>query len=135
MTNAVLIKEQDKMVTTYQEQSIHEQASINLAFETLMHSKYSDLRRMLFATKEEFNRFRQIVINCVLATDILDERVMARQNVRWGCLFRDQEDEDAEDEDISTSEYEPENEGDQKASVVIERLLLVSDIAHTMQHW
>ena len=54
---------------------------------------------------------------------------MGEQFVRWGCLFRD------DDEDGDDSDDEPENEQDQRASIVLERLLLISDIAHTMQHW
>lgn len=136
VTNSELVKEKDKMASIYKDKSIHEQASIELAFETLMQTKYSDLRKVLFATKDEFNHFRQIVINCVLSTDILDDHVMAYQNVRWGLLFRDHEEkEDLDDGDVSASEYEPENEEDQKASVIAERLILISDVSHTMQHW
>jgi hypothetical protein len=64
-----------------------------------------------------------------MATDILDEKIMGEQFVRWGCLFR------GDDDDGEDSDYEPENEGDQKACLVAERLLLLSDLAHTMQHW
>jgi hypothetical protein len=98
VSNGTLVNEQDKMAKLYKDKSIHEQASVDLAFDTLMQTKYAKLRKVLFATDDEFHRFRQIVINCVLSTDILDDRVMARQNVRWGCLFRDQEDEEPEDD-------------------------------------
>ncbi|CAB9516323.1 Receptor-type guanylate cyclase gcy [Seminavis robusta] len=131
--NATLVKEKSQIATLYNNTSIHEQASVDSAFETLMDDKYEQLRDVLFTTEEEFYRFRQIVMNSVMATDILDEKIMAKQSVRWGCLFRDADDE--EDDAVFADDYAPENEGDQKASLVVERLLLVSDIAHTMQHW
>lgn len=120
------------MATLYNNISIHEQESVDSAFELLMDDKYSELRRTIFATEDEFYRFRQIVINCVLATDMSNEKIMGKQAVRWGCLFRDNE--NAQSDDISL-DYEPENEGDQKASIVIERLSLISDLAHYTQHW
>lgn len=134
MPNSQLVKEKANLAELYNGKSIHEQDSVNSAFDTLMDDKYAQLRQTLFATQNEFYRFRQIVINSVMATDILDEKVMAKQSVRWGCLFRDHEEEE-EGDDVSYSEFEPENEGDQKTSIVVERLILVSDIAHTMQHW
>ena len=127
--NSQLVEERAQVATLYNQTSIHEQASVDTAFEVFMDDKYSKLRSVLFTTEEEFYRFRQIVINGVMATDILNKRVMAKQGVRWGCLFRDAE------EDASFSDYEPENEADQKTSIVMERLLVISNIAHTMQHW
>jgi len=126
VTNKQLIKEKSKVAMLYKGISVHEQESIDSAFETLMDDKYADLRNVLFTTEQEFYRFRQIVINTVMATDILSEKVMAKQSVRWGCLFRDHTD------DASYSDFDSENEGAQKASIVVERLLVLSDIAHTV---
>ena len=38
-----------------------------------MQSEFADLRRCIFATKEELRRFRQVIVNVVLATDIFDK--------------------------------------------------------------
>ena len=61
-----LVKENAQISKLYKETSIHEQASVDSAFEMLMDDRYTKLRDFLFATKEEFQRFRQIVINVSL---------------------------------------------------------------------
>lgn len=131
--NSQLVAENAQIATLYDGKSIHEQASVDTTFEIFMEDKYSQLRNLLFTTEDEFHRFRQIVINGVMATDILSKKVLAKQAVRWGCLFGDDDDDD--DDDASSSDFEPDNESDQKTSIVLERLLVISNIAHTMQHW
>jgi hypothetical protein len=61
-----LVKEKAQISMLYKETSIHEQASVDSAFETLMDDKYKQLRDFLFASEQEFRRFRQIVINVSL---------------------------------------------------------------------
>jgi hypothetical protein len=71
--NTQLIKENASIVTVYKNKSIAEQNSVDLAWDLLMDEAYADLRRAIYVTEEDFVRFRQLVVNIVLATDIMDK--------------------------------------------------------------
>ena len=61
----------------YKNKSVAEQNSIDLAWDLLMSNEYSELRKCIYTTKEEFQRFRQLVVNVILATDIFDKELSA----------------------------------------------------------
>merc|ERR1711897_130430 len=82
---------------------------------------YKDLRSCIYSTKEELKRFRQLVINTVMATDIVDKELQSLRKMRWEKAF-------------STTE-ETKLDIDRKATIVIEHLIQASDVSHTMQHW
>ena len=66
-----------------------------------------------------------MVINCVLATDIIDADLKKLRNARWEKAFqKKQPGEQVTKDDI-----------DRKATIVIEHLIQASDVCHTMQHW
>ena len=56
------------MATKYKNKSIAEQNSVDIAWDLLMRDEFEDLRRTIYATKEELLRFRQLIVNAVLAT-------------------------------------------------------------------
>ena len=122
--NSVLIKENGDLAKLYQNKSIAEQNSVDLSWAVLMEDSYADLRAAIFETKDEQDHFRQIVVNCVMATDIMDPNLKADRNKRWGLAF-------GGTPARNTLVREDDN---RKATVVIEHLLQASDIAHTMQH-
>ena len=79
-------------------------------------------------------RFRQLLINVVIATDIADRERRAGERVRWEKAFAG--DSNWEDEWKSLSEMELSTvDISLKATVVLEQIVLASDVAHTMQHW
>ena len=47
--------------------------SFNIAWDLFVDGPYDDLRKLLCPTQEELDRFRQLLINTLLATDIADE--------------------------------------------------------------
>jgi len=53
-------KEQQEMGEKYKQKSIAEQNSSDLAWDLLMDQKYADLRNILFVTRAELLRFRQV---------------------------------------------------------------------------
>jgi class 3 adenylate cyclase len=125
VSNAQLVKEGNTMAKTYKERSVAEQNSVDVAWNLLMKPAYKDLRRCIFSTSAELDRFRQLVVNAVLATDILDIDLAASRRKRWEKSFSSGRSKDAHSEsDIN-----------RKATIVIEHLLQASDVAHTMQHW
>lgn len=121
--NAQLVKENTRNAQIYKK-SVAEQNSVDLAWEMLMQEEYTALRSCIYQTEEELKRFRQLVVNTVLATDIVDKELQALRKNRWETAFSDEQKDDR-----STL-----NEN-RKATIVIEHLIQASDVSHTMQHW
>lgn len=76
--NARLVAEKHKLADTYKGVSVAEQNSVDLAWNLLMQPQYKDLLALIAATPEEVARFRQLVVNVVLATDIVDKQLCVR---------------------------------------------------------
>jgi class 3 adenylate cyclase len=121
--NAQLVDEKTDLATMYSGKSVAEQNSFDVAWSLLMEPCYSDLRAAIYATQQEHERFRQLVVNAVMATDIMDKELGALRRKRWEKAFNAQGNEDAG------------RIADRKATIVIEHLIQASDVAHTMQHW
>ena len=121
--NSVLVKEGDPVADLYNGTSVAEQNSIDIAWDLLMEPRFHNLRRQIYTTESEFVRFRQLVVNSVMATDILDKNLKELRNKRWATAFA----EDAEQQSRQAI--------NRKATIVIEHLIQASDVSHTMQHW
>jgi len=124
--NTQLIKEHFDIADIYKNQSIAEQNSVDLAWALLMEDNFKDLRKTICGTSEEKTRFRQLVVNVVLATDICDAELKKLRNGRWAKAFSGEK------------AMTPEQRNDdinRKATIVLEHLIQASDVAHTMQHW
>ena len=89
--------------------------------------QYTELRQTIYQTKEEFERFRKLMVNAVLATDIMDKDLKAIRNKRWEMTFAEDKKPTSKDEEV--------DEESRKATIVIEHIIQASDVAHTMQHW
>jgi len=112
----------------YNDKSPAEQHSIHLAWDLLMDERFTALRGCIYTTQEELDRFRALVVNAVMATDICDKELKALRNGRWDRAF--EIDPNADD-----SEASREATMNRKATIVIEHLIQASDVSHTMQHW
>eukprot|EP00980_Cylindrotheca_fusiformis_P025843 scaffold14714_cov108-Cylindrotheca_fusiformis.AAC.2 len=120
--NSQLVKENTRIAEIYTK-SIAEQNSVELAWDMLMGVEYSALRACIYQTESDLQRFRQLVVNTVMATDIVDKELQALRKNRWEAAFSDASTPSAEEHD------------DRKATIVIEHLIQASDVSHTMQHW
>lgn len=121
VSNAQLVKEGAPIAEYYKGKSIAEQNSVDIAWDLLMEDRYSDLRACIYNNDEaEMLHFRQLIVNAVMATDIVDKDLKQLRNARWEKAFS----KDL-DEDVSHSM-------NRKATIVIEHLLQASDVAHTM---
>lgn len=89
-----------------------------------MRPEYDDLRHAIYTTPTELVRFRQIVVNAVMATDIVDKDLKQIRNLRWDHAFSHSA--------IIVNDRHKDNH---KATIVIEHLIQASDVSHTMQHW
>jgi hypothetical protein len=124
--NGQLAKEHPTFVAKYGQQSLAEQRSLDISLELLEAPCYSNLRACIIPTKEEQERFSQLIINTVLATDIFDKDMGALRKARWAKAFG-RDPNAGDDEDASAM--------DRKATIVLEHVIQASDVAHTMQHW
>ena len=122
--NSQLIREHTHLAHHYKEKSIAEQNSMDLAWKLLMDDSYRNLRRAIYTTKAGLTRFRQLLVNSVMATDIFDAELKALRNARWATAFS----EERRHEDARDAQ-------NRKATIVIEHLIQASDVSHTMQHW
>ena len=112
------------MATKYNGTSVAEQNSVDIAWELLMDDHFRDLRACIYTDEEELRRFRQLVVNAVMATDIVDKQLKTLRNDRWEKAFASKGHEEPADITVN-----------RKATIVIEHLIQASDVAHTMQHW
>lgn len=87
VSNTQLATEEAHMAAVYRNQSIAEQNSLDLAWGVLMEDRYQDLRAALFVDRHELMRFRQIVVQVVLATDIFDKELNNLRKERWARAF------------------------------------------------
>jgi class 3 adenylate cyclase len=121
--NSQLIKENVSIAALYKGRSIAEQNSVDLAWDLLMDDSYKNLRRTIYDSDAEFKRFRQLIVNSVMATDIMDKDLKALRNSRWEKAFNEAPGDNLEEA------------VNRKATIVIEHLIQASDVSHTMQHW
>lgn len=88
-----------------------------------MQDDYKDLRGCIYTNESEFKRFRQLVVNTVLATDIFDKELGAIRKNRWNKAFNESSDKQESSTDAAN----------RKATIVIEHLIQASDVSHCMQ--
>lgn len=120
--NAQLVKEHTSLAAAYNNKSVAEQNSVDIAWDLLMEECYTDLRRTIYCNEVEFKRFRQLIVNTVLATDIMDKTLGEIRKARWNKAFNEQPKQEAAKDNVN-----------RKATIVIEHLIQASDVAHTMQ--
>ena len=119
--NAQLIKEGTETAQRYGK-NIAERHSVDVAWKLLMDPRFEDLRMIIYRTDAELIRFRQLLIECVLSTDICDPELQQISKQRWQKAFGDSV--------VNETEQTVRN---RKATVVMSNLIRVSDISHTMQ--
>lgn len=131
VSNAQLIKEGAKIAKVFKQKSVAEQNSIVLAWDRLMESRLTALRGCIYSDPEELKRFRQLMVNTVMATDIFDKELSNLRKNRWDRAFLGT----TTDVEVVVTPTTLQNDRNRKATIVIEHLIQASDVAHTMQHW
>ena len=146
--NKQLVKEGSDIANVYEGKSVAEQNSINIAWNILLEDKYKDFRKTICRSQSEASRFRQLVINAVCATDIIDKDLKAARNKRWEKAFSNEGPTTMAEVSIygEISSFDKRiqesrkrkvmiDRTNRKATIVIEHIIQASDVAHTMQHW
>lgn len=98
------------------------------AWDLLMEDCYTELRECIYVNQEELNRFRQLLVNSVMATDIVDKELGALRKARWNKAFSSEDSPEQEDESEMDAVH-------RKATIVIEHIVQAADVSHMMQHW
>jgi hypothetical protein len=123
VSNAQLIKEEPEASAVYRNKSVAEQNSLDVSWDLLMEDRFLNLRKAIFGNRTELMRFRQLIVNVVLATDIFDKEMNALRRDRWERAFH------------PSSDTSPQEIRDLRATIVIEHIIQASDVCHCMQHW
>jgi class 3 adenylate cyclase len=124
LTNKELVDMRAPVAQVYREKCVAEQNSVAVAWAVLMQEEYSDLRDCIYTDDVERDRFRELIVDAVLATDIADKELGTLRKARWEQAFTK-----------SPSKETEQIDQDRKATIVLEHILQASDVCHTMQHW
>jgi len=116
--NTQLIKEGSPLAKLYKQQSVAEQNSVDVAWRLFMDDKYKELRSTICGSDAEMQRLRKLIVNSVMATDIMDKNLKNLRNARWDKSFS----EKAIDENPFLTR-------NRKATVVIEHIIQASDVS------
>lgn len=119
--NSRLSQEMTPTAVKYNHKSVAEQHSVQVAWCLFMDEQYGDLRSCICNSEPELLRFRQLVVNAVIATDIADKALQSWRQQRWDQAFH--------------SVVPDSNNVNRRATIVYAYILQASDVAHTMQHW
>ena len=128
LTNPELCELGTPASRAYRGKSVAEQNSVDVAWSVLTsNDDFEDLRACIYTSETEMRRFRQLVVNAVMATDIADKELKQIRESRWDAAFSSQS--------PSSPEKITDLDLDRKATIVFEYIIQASDVAHTMQHW
>ena len=134
--NATLVKEEHPLAAKYENKSVAEQNSVDVAWKVLMSNDFHHLRRSIYSNQTEFLLFRSVLVNAVIATDIVDKELGALRKARWNDAFCPKNSIMDEETPAPLLQGEsPSTCRDRKTTIMIEHIIQASDIAHTMQHW
>jgi 3'5'-cyclic nucleotide phosphodiesterase len=127
--NSQLVAERDALAISYENHSVAEQHSITIAWELLMRPEYGDLRTSLFNHDEaELERFRQLLVQAVIATDVFDKDLKKTRDIRWLKAF-------GGSFDAPLLASDDKRDAPRHAAIILDHLIQASDISHTMQHF
>lgn len=126
LSNADELKVRPEEAAPYRNRSMVEQRSVNKAWKKLMEPEFTELRRCIYKDEVELRRFRQVVVNAVLATDIDDAELQALRMTRWEKTFSS---------GVRMTGRDTLTDVNRKATIVIEQLMQAAHIIHTMQPW
>ncbi|CAB9506528.1 Receptor-type guanylate cyclase gcy [Seminavis robusta] len=132
--NSALVKSRSPMAEHFRNQSIAEQNSLEITWDLLMDDAYADLCACIFTNEGELHRFRSLLVNAVLATDIQDAELNRQRKARWDKAFHSSSVSAAPTPGVAEFVSVADDQN-RKATIVLEHMIQASDVAHTMQHW
>jgi len=127
ISNMDLIQNRDEMAELYENKSVAEQNSMDIAWELLMDESYKNLQQVLYTTKSELRLLRQLAVNSIMATDIFDNDAKESREKRWNQAFGSLRTQSQRE--MSVDDFEC-----LQATLILEHVLQASDAIHAMQH-
>merc|ERR1711977_318347 len=85
--NTILVEEDDAVAKKYNGRSVAEQNSVDIAWSLFLEPQFVALRNAVCPTAKELDRLRQLIVNMVMATDIMDKDLKKLRNKRWEKAF------------------------------------------------
>ena len=135
--NRQLIRESSPLVQKYGAKCASQLNAIQKGWELFSQGIFRDLRRTICPTTHELQRFRQIFVVCIVATDYEDIELNNRRNARWKRVFGSLN-SSSKSQSTTLSSKSPlfnKDSTDIMATLVIEELLQAAALSHAMQHW
>jgi len=117
------VKEKNALAIAFQNKSVAEQNSLAIAFNMLLEDRFAELRKTIYADGSEMKIFQQLVVHGVLSTDSANSELASMRNARWSKAFAE-----PSEECVTVCK-------NRKATVVVEHLIQLSDVAYRVQHW
>lgn len=132
--NVQLVIEADPLAVRYNGRSVAERRSITVAWTLLMEDRFQGLRSLIFADEIEMQRFKELLVDMVLATDISGVDRSAMRKLRWQRAFQQRHSlleiiGECGGPDAARSQRSL------RSAVILEQIMQAADVAHTMQHW
>jgi len=112
-----------RLVKLYGTQSSVQQNAIDQSWTALFDPRFEALRRTIYRNESELLAFRQLVVNCCMATDATNATLAGMRKERWIRAFRNRS-EGIEGERVNL-----------KVTCVMEHLMQAASLCHTMQDW
>ena len=81
--------EDDRLAVLYNDQSMAENWSLYVAFSEFLQDEFTELRNVIMPQAEDYRRFRTVVVNLVLATDIASPERTQIGKSKWKEAFGD----------------------------------------------
>jgi 3'5'-cyclic nucleotide phosphodiesterase len=125
VSNTQLVKEGNSLAKQYNNKAVAEQNSIDVAWALFMADEYSAFREAICPSSYHMGRLRQLVVNSVIATDVMDNDLKEQRNGRWEKAFTTSIGHGLDSPEIIS----------RRATLVLEHLIQASDVSHCMQHW
>jgi hypothetical protein len=108
---------------------------LDLAWDLLMDDAYANLRSAIYQSEEEKSIFRQVLVNCIISTDLFDTDLKKRFDSRWKRAFPEPRGSMRQSTRQSLRQKTKPEILNLQATLIMETMVQASDIAHTMQHW
>jgi 3'5'-cyclic nucleotide phosphodiesterase len=122
VSNQQLIKESSPIASLYKNRSVSEQNAVDISWWLLMTADFEKLRSAIYTDTTDMRRFRQCLVNCVIATDILDRTMKDHRDYNWNkCFVR------------RTHFMDWDEKRNLQATAVAEALMQAADAGHCLQ--
>ena len=121
--NSQHVFENSYLADKFKNRCISEQHALDLCWQHFMQSEFDDLRTAIFSSTEDLKRFRQIVVNCILATDLEDDQLVNFRKKRWDKAF------------VAGRRDDSADNRHRRATIMLEMIMQSADMFHATQNW